>query len=437
MPFPGDRQPGRRMQYASLPYRIRRDGEVQVRLITSRETRRWVIPKGWPMKNLSPPKAAARETFEEAGLMGTVAREPIGIYTYEKRLGTRSVLCDVLVFPLKVKRILHKFPERSQRLGFWFSVESAAAAVQEEELKALILDFGDLIARKQADAREKAERKRARVAAPVPPEAAVEAEPPLERAAAGKNAAGKDATGKSAAGKSAAGKSATGKNAAGKSAADKDASDKDAADKNAVVAVVPAVPVAADMPAAPQAEAPAGKKAAGAADKDNKATPLPDPPAVPVAAEPAPSGKSVKVAAAAPRVVRKKVKAVPAQPVRKAKAAPVPEPAPPVPGDAVPAGRKAKAAGVAAPAARKKVKAAPVRPGKKVKAPPTAPAGREEALPPASPGRAAARHETAGRAEASPDTGSEQTPSGTASGAKAPASAETTAKAPHESAAAD
>lgn len=142
MAVAGNGHPGRRVQYAALPYRVRRDGEVQVRLITSRETRRWVIPKGWPMKGLSPAKAAAREAYEEAGLVGIVGREALGMYTYEKNLGLRSVLCDVMVFPLKVKRHLHKWPERAQRMGFWFSVDSAAAAVQEEELKLLILSFG-------------------------------------------------------------------------------------------------------------------------------------------------------------------------------------------------------------------------------------------------------------------------------------------------------
>lgn len=137
---------GRRIQYAALPYRIRRDGTVEVRLITSRETRRWVIPKGWPMKGLTPAKAAARETYEEAGLLGTVSREPLGLYTYDKRLANRTVPCDVIVFPLKVKRRARNWPERSQRFGFWFPIESAAAAVQEEELKVLILAFGDLMA---------------------------------------------------------------------------------------------------------------------------------------------------------------------------------------------------------------------------------------------------------------------------------------------------
>ncbi len=145
----------RRVQYAALPYRQRQDGEIQIRLITSRETRRWVIPKGWPMKGLSPSKAAAREAYEEAGLLGTISSEPLGLYSYDKRLTLRSVPCDVMVFPLKVKRYVKKWPERSERVGFWFSVESAAAAVQEEDLCAIILAFGDMMATRFAQRRSR------------------------------------------------------------------------------------------------------------------------------------------------------------------------------------------------------------------------------------------------------------------------------------------
>lgn len=147
-----------RVQYAALPYRLRQDGEVQLRLVTSRETRRWVIPKGWPMKGTPPHKAAAREAYEEAGLLGSISSTPIGIYRYDKRLSaTRSVLCEVMVFPMKVKRYLKKWPERAQRVGFWFSIETAASVVQEPELASLILEFGAVMAERLAEKQAKAE----------------------------------------------------------------------------------------------------------------------------------------------------------------------------------------------------------------------------------------------------------------------------------------
>ena len=75
------------LQFAALPWRLTEDGARQVMLLTSRETGRWVIPKGWPMKRLKPSKAAEQEAFEEAGLVGHIAgKRPIGVYHYEKRL---------------------------------------------------------------------------------------------------------------------------------------------------------------------------------------------------------------------------------------------------------------------------------------------------------------------------------------------------------------
>jgi 8-oxo-dGTP pyrophosphatase MutT (NUDIX family) len=73
-------------------------------LVTSRETRRWIIPKGWPQKGKPPHDSAAREAYEEAGVVGAVARCPVGSFAYEKRFKNgRVVVCEVYVFPLKVK----------------------------------------------------------------------------------------------------------------------------------------------------------------------------------------------------------------------------------------------------------------------------------------------------------------------------------------------
>src|SRR3954464_3330638 len=91
-------------QYAALPLAVR-NGEVQVMLVTSRETRRWVLPKGWAEPDLAPRELAAKEAFEEAGLVGEGEPEPVGHYSYETRLrGGRLALCEVGVFPLWVER---------------------------------------------------------------------------------------------------------------------------------------------------------------------------------------------------------------------------------------------------------------------------------------------------------------------------------------------
>ena len=126
------------LQYAALPWR---EGEAgrEVLLITSRETGRWVLPKGWPMKRRSPAEAAAREAFEEAGVRGEVGTEPAGAYTYLKAFNeVLAFRCEVQVFPLHVAEELPDWPERAERTRRWFATEDAAGAVQETELQALI-----------------------------------------------------------------------------------------------------------------------------------------------------------------------------------------------------------------------------------------------------------------------------------------------------------
>ena len=131
----------RRRQYAALPWRTG-DLGIEVLVVTSRQTRRWIIPKGWPMKDRTGPDAAAQEAFEEAGVRGAVARAPLGTFTYLKRLADGSGrLCAVKVFPLAVTEVLDIWPEMTQRERRWMSLADAAAAVDEPELKALILAF--------------------------------------------------------------------------------------------------------------------------------------------------------------------------------------------------------------------------------------------------------------------------------------------------------
>jgi 8-oxo-dGTP pyrophosphatase MutT (NUDIX family) len=125
-------------QYAALPWRYS-GASRQVLLISSRETGRWVIPKGWPIKGLSPAQAAAREAYEEAGLGGQVSKKPIGAFEYGKRLANGQVQpTRVQVFALE-QMVQHKdWPEQGQRKLQWFSVPEAAEAVQEPELKDII-----------------------------------------------------------------------------------------------------------------------------------------------------------------------------------------------------------------------------------------------------------------------------------------------------------
>ncbi len=130
------------IQYAALPYRL--DGrQVRILLITSRETRRWVIPKGWPISGLHPREAAAAEAAEEAGIIGGVETAPIGSYRYLKRLrGEATAVVQVIVFPFQVERQVRTWKEQGQRGYEWFPLRRAAALVDEPSLKRLIREFG-------------------------------------------------------------------------------------------------------------------------------------------------------------------------------------------------------------------------------------------------------------------------------------------------------
>jgi 8-oxo-dGTP pyrophosphatase MutT (NUDIX family) len=108
-------------------------------LVTSRQTRRWIIPKGWPHKGKTPHHSAAREAFEEAGVVGAVSKDPIGSFSYQKRLRTGVVVdCEVRVFALEVRRQRKAWPEQREREVRWLSAGMAAKTVQEPMLSAII-----------------------------------------------------------------------------------------------------------------------------------------------------------------------------------------------------------------------------------------------------------------------------------------------------------
>src|SRR5256886_12003905 len=107
----------RRAQYGALPYRLSAGSRPQFMLVTSRETRRWIIPKGWPKKGKSPHHSAAREAFEEAGVVGAVARRSVGSFSYENRLKNGgAVVCEGTAFPLEVTHRNKQWPDKQERV---------------------------------------------------------------------------------------------------------------------------------------------------------------------------------------------------------------------------------------------------------------------------------------------------------------------------------
>jgi 8-oxo-dGTP pyrophosphatase MutT (NUDIX family) len=132
----------RRYQFAALCYRLTELRKPEILLLTSRDTGRWVIPKGWPMGKKSGCEVAAQEALEEAGVIGKAEQQPIGYYCYDKNMPDRVVLrCQVQVYALAVTGFADKFKEKGKRQLQWVSPKSAELSVQEPELKRVIADF--------------------------------------------------------------------------------------------------------------------------------------------------------------------------------------------------------------------------------------------------------------------------------------------------------
>jgi 8-oxo-dGTP pyrophosphatase MutT (NUDIX family) len=132
-----------RVQNAALPYRTTESGAVEVLLVTTLDTKRWIIPKGWPMKGRTAAVSAAREAFEESGLRGAISPQPFGTYTYDKGVPSQDapLRLTVEVFPLLVRKQSKTWPERAKRKTRWFPIAEAIAAVDEPSLKELLGAF--------------------------------------------------------------------------------------------------------------------------------------------------------------------------------------------------------------------------------------------------------------------------------------------------------
>lgn len=131
-----------RVQAAALPWRLTKDG-VEVMLVTSRGTGRWVLPKGWPENTEKLAEAAMREAREEAGLEGGVAHGEIGKFFYRKELANgHEWQCEVHVFPIEVDAVADKWPEMKKRKRQWFRYRDAARLVSEPDLAEMIAAFG-------------------------------------------------------------------------------------------------------------------------------------------------------------------------------------------------------------------------------------------------------------------------------------------------------
>lgn len=131
------------LQVAALCHRGDGAGREYL-LITSRDTGRWIIPKGWPIRGLKSSEAALQEAWEEAGVKtGIVNAVPVGRYVYQKRQSSGwSFPVETLVYSVAVEDMADQFPEAGERTRKWVTADAAASMVEEPELQQILLDHG-------------------------------------------------------------------------------------------------------------------------------------------------------------------------------------------------------------------------------------------------------------------------------------------------------
>lgn len=129
------------VQAAALPWRVSKNG-LEVLLVTSRETGRWILPKGWPEEGETLAVAAQREAYEEAGIRGDMDDTLLGTYFYTKtQTSGPARRCEVHVFALEVKKVEKRWPEKHERHRCWLPPADAAKRVVEPALAEMLGDF--------------------------------------------------------------------------------------------------------------------------------------------------------------------------------------------------------------------------------------------------------------------------------------------------------
>jgi 8-oxo-dGTP pyrophosphatase MutT (NUDIX family) len=129
-------------QIAALVYREHAH-ELEILLVTSRETRRWILPKGWPVSGKTAAATAEQEADEEAGILGHAGKKPLGRYAAIKQIGEISLACEVEVYPLHFAKQKQKWKERGERLCRWLPAEEAATTIAEPDLASIIRGFAE------------------------------------------------------------------------------------------------------------------------------------------------------------------------------------------------------------------------------------------------------------------------------------------------------
>jgi len=142
------RKQGVLQQVAALPYRYRNNGKIDFLVITSRRTKRLIVPKGWQIDGKPDSVAAAIEAHEEAGVRGNIGDQPIGSFSYMKAFDDISLPVIASVFPLRVKKVKSRWKEDASRKRKWMSAAKAAALLSDRELGQLVKQAAEMLDRR-------------------------------------------------------------------------------------------------------------------------------------------------------------------------------------------------------------------------------------------------------------------------------------------------
>lgn len=134
------REPEAGKQSAAIPYRFERD-RLEILLVTSRTRKRWILPKGKIKPGMMANRSAEREAFEEAGVLGRIASEPVGSYRQRDGIAVWGDTVVVQAYALKVANEIPKWREMHLRKRRWFTMKDAIKSVRDPEIRAVLQSF--------------------------------------------------------------------------------------------------------------------------------------------------------------------------------------------------------------------------------------------------------------------------------------------------------
>jgi len=127
-------------QSGVIPFR-KKNGQIEVLLITSIKKKKWIVPKGFVEYNLSPFESAKKEAYEEAGVLGENETLELGTFKLQKSSG----ICLMQIYSMEVTKVLDEYPDKERRKRKWYSLEEASSLVDIPQISQMIIKLKEKI----------------------------------------------------------------------------------------------------------------------------------------------------------------------------------------------------------------------------------------------------------------------------------------------------